>query len=125
MSNDINTSTPAPRVELPTAQPATAVTDKARPEPVQSAPHNPKPEKTPDPRELRRQLQEATEQLNHEMKRNQRDLSFSVDDAADKIVVTVKNTESGEVVRQIPSEAALKVAHNLANVKGLLEDKKI
>ena len=125
MSNDINTSMPAPRVDLPTAQPATAAADKARPEPVPPAPVKVNAEKTPDPRELRRQLQEATEQLNHEMKRNQRDLSFSVDDAADKIVVTVKNTESGEVVRQIPSEAALKVAHNLANVKGLLEDKKI
>jgi flagellar protein FlaG len=40
-------------------------------------------------------------------------------------VVTVKSAESGEVIRQIPSETALKVAHNLADIKGLLEDKKI
>jgi len=29
------------------------------------------------------------------------------------------------VVRQIPSETALKVAHNLADIKGLLQDEKI
>ena len=123
MSNDINAQ--APRVELPTAPPVKAVASKAQQELAKPSRNEAKAEKAPDPRELRRQLQEATEQLNQEMKRNQRDLSFSVDDAANKIVVTVKSTESGEVIRQIPSEAALKVAHNLADVRGLLEDKKI
>ena len=77
----------------------------------------------PDPLETRRELQEATEQLNQQMRRNSRDLSFSVDDVANKVVVTVKNRE-GEVVRQIPNEAALRVAHNLDNMKGLLQDGK-
>lgn len=124
MSNDINTSLQPKTVELPGARPA-AATDKAHPEIVKPVPHEVKAEKAPDPKELRQQLQEATEQLNRQMQRNQRDLSFSVDDAANKIVVTVKSSESGEVIRQIPSEAALKVAHNLADVKGLMEDKKI
>ena len=77
----------------------------------------------PDPLETRRELQEATEQLNQQMRRNSRDLSFSVDDVANTVVVTVKNRE-GEVVRQIPNEVALRVAHNLDNVKGLLQDGK-
>jgi flagellar protein FlaG len=68
-------------------------------------------------------LEEATEHLNQQMRRNSRDLSFSVDDVANKVVVTVKNRE-GEVVRQIPNEAALRVAHNLDNMKGLLQDGK-
>jgi flagellar protein FlaG len=46
-----------------------------------------------------------------------------VDDVADKVVVTVKNKE-GEVIRQIPSEVALRVAHNLENIKGLMKDEK-
>lgn len=124
MSNEINTSVQAARLELPATRPAAAV-DKARPEIVKTAPSEVKAEKAPDPKELRQQLQEATEQLNRQMQRNQRDLSFSVDDAANKIVVTVKSAASGEVIRQIPSETALKVAHNLADAKGLLEDKKI
>lgn len=125
MSNDINTRMQVPRVDLPNAQRAAAVMDKAQQKPTMPEPKEVKADKVPDPRELKQQLQEAAEQLNRQMQRNQRDLSFSVDDAADKIVVTVKNTESGEVVRQIPSEAALKLARNLADVKGLLEDKKI
>jgi flagellar protein FlaG len=43
---------------------------------------------------------------------------------ANKVVVTVKSRESGEVVRQIPSEVALRVAHNLEDMKGLLQDGK-
>lgn len=57
------------------------------------------------------------------MQRNSRALSFSVDDIARKVVITVKNLE-GEVVRQIPSEVALRVAHNLDDIKGLLQDGK-
>ena len=123
MSNDINTRANIPRIELKAATPA--LIEKVRTASTQQAPREVIAEKTPDSKALRQQLKEATEQLNHQMQRNQSDLSFSVDDAANKVVVTVKNTKSGEVIRQIPSEAALKVAHNLANFKGLLEDKKI
>lgn len=85
----------------------------------------PKPvaETQPDPKETRRSLEEVTEHLNKQMTLNKRDLSFSVDDVANKVVVTVKNRE-GEVVRQIPNEVALRVAHNLDNVKGMLQDEK-
>jgi len=126
MSNDINPNMPAPRVDLPAARPApaTKAEEKPRAEPVKAEAPAPQAETRPDPREVRRQLEEATEQLNRQMAQNKRDLSFSVDDVADKIVVTVKDTQ-GEVVRQIPSETALKVAQNLANVKGLMQDEKI
>lgn len=126
MSNDINTQQPAPRVDLPQTRPAPAAqaVDKPRPEPVKAQAPQPQVEKKPDPREVRRQMEEASEQLNRQMAQSKRDLSFSVDDVANKIVLTVKNTE-GDVVRQIPSETALKVAHNLADIKGLLQDEKI
>jgi flagellar protein FlaG len=68
-------------------------------------------------------MEETSEQLNKQMQRNSRDLSFSVDDVANKIVLTVKNKE-GDVVRQIPNEVALRVAQNLDNVKGLMQDGK-
>ena len=77
----------------------------------------------PGPRETRRILQEATEHLNKQMTRNSRDLSFSVDDLINKVVVTVKNKQ-GEVIRQIPSEVALRVAHSIENMKGLMQDEK-
>jgi flagellar protein FlaG len=76
-----------------------------------------------DAQETRRTLEETSELLNQQMARNKRDLSFSVDDVTNTVVLTVKNRE-GEVVRQIPNETALRVAHNIENMKGLMEDQK-
>ncbi len=122
MSNEIQTN--ATRVAgAPAPKPAAPHVDiQVRPQ----APTETKPavETRPDPQEARRALAEATDQLNKQMARNKRDLSFSVDDASNKIVVTVKNSASGEVVRQIPSEVALRVANNLENMKGLFKDEK-
>lgn len=80
-------------------------------------------DKKHDPQEARRSLEEASEHLNQQMARNKRDLSFSVDEVTNTVVLTVKN-RVGEVVRQIPSETALRVAHNIENMKGLMEDQK-
>jgi len=35
-------------------------------------------------------------------------------------VITVRSKHTGEVVRQIPSETVLKVAHSIEDMKGLL-----
>jgi len=45
-----------------------------------------------------------------------------VDDTTNFVVVQVKNVQSGEVIRQIPNETVLRVAHDLEAVKGLLRD---
>uniref|UniRef100_UPI0040486E53 flagellar protein FlaG n=1 Tax=Limnohabitans sp. TaxID=1907725 RepID=UPI0040486E53 len=121
MSNDI-TPSKMPLAPVPVAAPQAAPrAEAAKPPPVEA----PKPaaEAKPDPRETRRAMEETSEQLNQQMQRNSRDLSFSVDDVANKIVLTVKNKE-GEVVRQIPNEVVLRVAQNLDSVKGLMQDKK-
>jgi flagellar protein FlaG len=121
MSNDItpNRLPPAAVPSTQVAQPAEAVRAKVA-EAAQPAVET-KPKH--DPLESRRSLQEASEQLNQQMRKNSRDLSFSVDDVANQVVLTVKNKD-GEVVRQIPNEVALRVAHNLDNVKGLMQDGK-
>lgn len=75
-----------------------------------------------DPAEMRRNLEEAVARLNEQMKQNARNLNFSIDELAKRTVITVKNTETGEVVRQIPNEAVLNVAHNLERLKGMLHN---
>ena len=45
-----------------------------------------------------------------------------MDKVANDVVITVKRKESGEIVRQIPSETALKLVHNFEKLKGLLLD---
>lgn len=125
MTNDINPRLNIPRLDLPSLKPAPDAMDKRRAEPIPSSNSEVTVQNQPEPEQMRRQLQEAIEQLNRQMANDKRNLSFSVDDVADKVVVTVKNSQSGEVVRQIPSETALKVAHHLSNLKGLFQDEKI
>jgi flagellar protein FlaG len=50
----------------------------------------------------------------------QRDLDFSVDDGSGQVVVKVTDSNSGDVIRQIPSEEALQLAENLSDVRSLL-----
>ena len=121
MSNDIQPSKLPPAPAAVAAAQPTRAAEVAKPQPVEAP--KPAPEAKADPRETRRAMEETSEQLNQQMQRNSRDLSFSVDDVANKIVLTVKNKD-GDVVRQIPNEVALRVAQNLDNVKGLMQDEK-
>lgn len=49
-----------------------------------------------------------------------RSINFSVDDGAGRVVVKVTDADSGDVIRQIPSEEALRLAENLSEVRSLL-----
>ncbi len=79
-----------------------------------------KPQVDFDPEEMRRDLQEAIQNLNDQLRSRSSSLSFAVDEVADRTVVTVKNLQTGEVVRQIPNEVVIRIAHNLEEMKGLL-----
>lgn len=75
-----------------------------------------------DPEEVRRNLKEAISHLNEQVQRNNQKLNFQLDEKANRFVITVKNSQTGEVVRQIPDEVVLKVAHNIEQVKGMLHN---
>lgn len=49
-----------------------------------------------------------------------RDLNFAVDDSTGRVVVKVTDSVSGDVVRQIPTEDALRLAENLEEIRSLL-----
>jgi len=89
-----------------------------------SVPSSPAQEQAP--RQLdaqsRTNIKEAVDKLNQQMQAGNRNLSFAVDNAADQVVITVKNSSTGEVIRQIPDEALLRVAHNIDDIKGLLHN---
>ena len=67
-------------------------------------------------------VREAVEEINSELVKLQSEVGFSVDGTGANLVVTVKRKESGEIVRQIPSEMALQLAANLEKLKGLIVD---
>jgi flagellar protein FlaG len=71
-------------------------------------------------KEMRQNIQEAIERLNQQLKANGRDLSFQMDEEINRPIITVRNIETGEVVRQIPSEEIIRMAHSIEEGKGLL-----
>ena len=73
-----------------------------------------------DASEVRQNLQEAVRMLNQQMSSTKRGLGFQVDEAVGGPVVTVRSADSGEVIRQIPNEVVVRVAHNIEKIKGLL-----
>ena len=69
-------------------------------------------------------LEKAVTDMREFVQASQRNLDFSIDDSTGKVVVKVIATDSGEVIRQIPSETALKLAQNLSDAGSLLFDSK-
>lgn len=132
MSTDINLSaaTLSNRPALASTQEAQQATSVANAKPAAASRPEIKlalPEKSDlqlDPKEMQRNLQEAIDRLNEQMKNNGRQLNFSVDKTINRTVVQVKNSETGEVIRQIPDETLLRVAHSIEQVKGMLLDEK-
>ena len=50
----------------------------------------------------------------------QKGLKFSVDEESGKQVIKVQDIDSGDIIRQIPSEEALQLAEKLSEVSGIL-----
>jgi flagellar protein FlaG len=63
----------------------------------------------------------AVRRLNELMEQRQRDLSFHVDEASGRTVITVRDAATSEVVRQIPSEEVLALARVLEQADGRLD----
>lgn len=83
------------------------------------------PSESSSPEEPQRAaLEQAVSGIREFVQATQRNLDFSIDDSTGKVVVKVIATDSGEVIRQIPSEAALKLAQNLSDVSSVLFDSK-
>ncbi len=53
-----------------------------------------------------------------------RGLNFNVDDSSGEVVVKVIDTDSGKLVRQIPSEELLKLAERLEDIRSLMFEAK-
>jgi flagellar protein FlaG len=70
--------------------------------------------------DLRKSIQQAVENLNQQLKDNGRDLSFQMDETINRPIITVRNLQTGEVVRQIPNEEVVRMAHSIEEGKGLL-----
>ncbi|WJD68806.1 flagellar protein FlaG [Pseudomonas asiatica] len=71
------------------------------------------------------EVKSAVAEIEKFLKETRRNLEFSTDEESGKIVVKVIASDSGELIRQIPSEEALRIAHSLSDVKSVLFDAKV
>ncbi|MBG6547502.1 flagellar protein FlaG [Pseudomonas aeruginosa] len=71
-------------------------------------------------KEQRAAVEEAVSSIEKFTQSIRRDLSFSLDDSTGRVVVKVTDSTSGEVIRQIPSEEALRLAERLDEARSLL-----
>ncbi len=100
------TSQSAPKPEV---RGSTAV---RKPEPQQPVQQQPEP--------TTQQLQQALQTINRKLA-SSTSLEFSFDKDTKQTVVRITDRESGEVIRQIPSDAALAIAESIGDYqKGLL-----
>ena len=77
----------------------------------------------PDIDDLRKNLSHALSQINEQMRDGGRNLNFSMDQTLGMPIIQVRKQDTGEIVRQIPSEEFVKFAHRLEELKGFLVDK--
>ena len=121
-------SLPAP--SLPVTSKAPAIVANPQPLPAVSAPKvavAPQPVAVQAPAPLRidpvkmgQQLAEVVSMLNRQMEQTKRGLGFSIDRVANVNVVTVRDTNTGSIVRQIPTQNVLNIAHSIESLKGIL-----
>ena len=83
---------------------------------VQAPPAQPSP----------KQLAAAVEQIQKTVARSTtaQNLQFSIDKDTNKTVVRVIDSETGELVRQIPSEEVMAIARSIDSMRSLLLDHK-
>ncbi|MEA2094768.1 MAG: flagellar protein FlaG [Pseudomonadota bacterium] len=68
------------------------------------------------------ELTGALDQLNGYLEETHRGLRFSIDNNSGRTVVRVVDTETDEVIRQIPSEEMLTVIRNISEIVGKIFD---
>jgi flagellar protein FlaG len=78
-----------------------------------------------DPVQNEKAVREAIAQINKQMADNKQHLGFSHDDSIHGPVIVVTNSATGEVIRKIPTEEVIRVAHSIDALKGVLYSTKI
>jgi flagellar protein FlaG len=95
-------------------QPAQAADKSA--EPVRQAPAAP-------PVEVRK-IESVTRQIDSFLRSMNKSLQFRLDESTGRMIVSICDSETGEVIRQVPGEEALRIAQSLeSRLSGMLDEK--
>lgn len=112
---DINATQPLPVVSTPTSGADRAPAPAVPTAPVSAAPAPPDAAASTPPvgADLRRTLEHVAERLREYLQGSQRELEFSIDEGSNATVIRVRDAVTGDVIRQIPGEEALRLLRNL------------
>ena len=75
---------------------------------------------TPAPTPTREQVEQAAARVTEVLRGTTSRLEFEIDPDLDKVVIKIRNGESGEIIRQIPSQELLDLAKYIDEPKGFL-----
>ncbi|MCF1486045.1 flagellar protein FlaG [Pseudomonas sp. AA27] len=115
-------------VKLNLSYPAARMAEQVADKPVARSVNVPGDgEKRQDPAKVQGadKVKDAVSEIEKFLKETRRNLEFVTDEESGKIVVKVIASETGELIRQLPSEEALRIAHSLSDVKSVLFDAKV
>lgn len=77
-----------------------------------------------DKKEIRQQLNETVKNLNSQMESLETNISFGFNDKIESMYVSVLERSSGQLIRKIPSEEAMKLSEHFQEIIGMIFDKK-
>ncbi|MBR7118087.1 MAG: flagellar protein FlaG [Helicobacteraceae bacterium] len=71
---------------------------------------------------LEQQLLDLVKDLNKEMESINTDLMFDYEDSISSLVLTIKQKESGEIIRQIPTDEAMELMKKMRDIISIVLD---
>jgi flagellar protein FlaG len=111
--------------EMETRAQRVASIGKALPQAARTAPPpelGPQPAHAP-PVELKK-IESVTRQIDSFLRSINRSLQFQVDQGTGEMIVTLRDSETGEVIRQVPGEDALRIAQRIEESLSAMLDEK-
>ena len=80
-------------------------------------------ELTPEQKaDLEKQLLELTKYLNKEMQSINTSLMFDYEDSISSLVLTIKQRDSGEIIRKIPTDEAMELMKKMRDIISVILD---
>lgn len=70
----------------------------------------------------REEMQEVIDVANAALKNANNSLQFQIDDSLEQPIVSVVDQDSGEVIRQLPSEEIVRISRSIDSMRGVLFD---
>lgn len=108
----VGSSPPQPAQPRSNPAPASEAVVKLPDAPAQSV----QPKQKPAPQ----QLQQALEKLKQAMPTKASALQFSLDETSGEPIARIVDSDTGELIRQIPSKELLDIAHAIDKMQGML-----